>query len=113
MCGCVPAKRSFACIAAASLPLGHPPPAAGGAEAAALAGKGNQAVEPAVVAAQTQEAVGEDAAPEVGAKLLLDGAGTGPVASTRVCEEGLELLAHDLVQKGLLGAAGCVAICGD
>jgi hypothetical protein len=90
----------------------HPPPAAGGAEAAALAGKGNQAVELAVVAAQAQEAVGEDAAPEVGAKLLLDEAWTCVVAIARVCEEGLELLAHDLVQEGLLGTAGCVAACG-
>jgi hypothetical protein len=54
----------------------------------------------------------EDAAPEVGAKLLLDEAWTGLVASTRVCEESLELLAHNLVQEGLLGAAGCVAACG-
>jgi hypothetical protein len=71
-----------------------------------------EAVELAVVAAQAQEALREDAAPEVGAKLLLDEAWTGMVASTRVCEEGLELLAHHLVQEGLLGAAGCVAVCG-
>jgi len=112
VCGRVPTKRSFACFAVAAPPLGHPPAAAGGAEAAALAREGNQAVELAVVAAQAQEAVREDAAPEVGAKLLFDEAGTGLVASARVCEEGLELLAHDLVQEGLLGAAGCVAVWG-
>jgi hypothetical protein len=50
-----------------------------------------------------QESVGEDAAAEIGAQLPLDEAGHGPALAPGPPEEGLQLLAHDLVQQGRLG----------
>jgi hypothetical protein len=48
------------------------PRVAGGADAATLAGEGDQPLGGARVAADTGEAVGEDAAAEVGAEVILD-----------------------------------------
>ena len=55
------------------------------------------------VAVDAQEAVGEDAAGEIGAQLPLDEAGHWPALAPGPPEEGLQLLAHDLVQQGRLG----------
>jgi hypothetical protein len=52
--------------------LDHPAGVAGGADAAALAREGHEALGGAVVAPDSGEAVGQDAAAEVGAEVLLD-----------------------------------------
>src|SRR6059036_2601400 len=52
--------------------VGHAAPATRGAEAAAFARERHEAIVAAVVATQAQEAVGEDAAAQEGAELLLD-----------------------------------------
>jgi hypothetical protein len=57
----------------------------------------------AVVAAQAQEAVGEDPAAQEGAQLLLDEMWRGTLPSPRTGEKRLELLANDAVQEGVLG----------
>jgi hypothetical protein len=63
----------------------HAPTAARGAEAAALAREGNEAIELASIAVQSQKAMRQHTAAEVGAKLLLDESGCGltRVASAR------------------------------
>ena len=53
----------------------HGPGAAGGADAAALAGEGHEALGGAGVAADAGEAVGENAAAQVGAEVVLDSVG--------------------------------------
>jgi hypothetical protein len=88
--------------------VGHAAPAARGAEAAALAREGDEAIVAAVVAVQAQEAEGEDATAQEGAELLLDEAGHGMPAFARLREEGLEVLANRPVEEGLLGAVGGV-----
>jgi len=60
------------------------------------------------VAVQAQEAVGEDAAAQEGAKLLLDEARRGALSRPRAGEEGLDLLANDAVQERLLRGMRCV-----
>jgi hypothetical protein len=52
--------------------LHHAPGVAGGADAATLAGEGHEALGGAVVAPDAGEAVGQDAAAEVGPEVLLD-----------------------------------------
>jgi hypothetical protein len=93
MGGGVPAKRSFACIAAASLPLGHPESSARRAEAAPLAREGDQAIVSTRVAMETKEAMREHAAAEEGAKLLLDEARGRLISQCGAREEACELLA--------------------
>ena len=56
----------------------------------------------AVVTAQSQEAVRQDAATQEGAKLLLDEARDRLIAVGRAREKALEVLADDLVEEGLL-----------
>ena len=104
MCREIPAKQSFACIAVATLPLGHAVAAATWAKAPALAREGDEAVEAAIVAVQAQEAVGEDAAAQEGMELLLDEARHGLFASLRARQEGLEFLPDDVVEDALFGA---------
>lgn len=57
----------------------------------------------ALVAVDAQEAVGENAAGEIGAQLPLDEAGHRGTTTPRRSEKGLQLLAHHLVQQGRLG----------
>ncbi len=83
--------------------LGHPAAAAGGAESAPLAGEGDQAIQTAGVAVDPDEAVGQDAAVEEGAKLPLHEAGYRTLLLPGPVEEGLEVLADRPVQDGLLG----------
>ena len=59
-----------------------------------------------------QEAMREDPAFEVRAELPLDEAGHWTVAFAGAREEGLELLADDSVQHGLVRAASFVPPCG-
>ena len=66
----------------------------------------------AVVAVQAQEAVGQDPAAQVGAQLLLDEPGRRLTAGVRSGQEGLELLAHDLVQERVNGGSRHVAPLG-
>ena len=90
--------------------VGHAPAAAGRAEAAALAGEGDDAVEAAVVAVHAHEAVGEDAAAEEAAELALDEARHRALARLRAGQEGLELALDDAVEDALLGAAAGVLL---
>ncbi len=71
--------------------LRHAPPSTARAEAASLAGEGQEALERAVGAPQPREAVGEHAAREELAELLLDEPGQAPaIAAVRdFSEEGL------------------------
>jgi len=59
----------------------------------------------ALVAAQAQEAVGEDAEAQEGAEIPLDEMRRGTLARPCAGEEGLELLADDAVQERLLRRA--------
>jgi hypothetical protein len=62
----------------------------------------------AIVAVKAQEAVGEDAAAEKGAELLLDESWSRTLAYPRPGEEGLELLAHDAVEQRVLRGVALV-----
>ena len=90
-------------------------PPAGGAEAAAFAGEGDEALGPAVRAAEASEAVGEDAAGEEAAQLALDEAGDAAIvgALRDVGEEGLEVLADEVVQRAVLRLAPGVGAAGE
>jgi len=81
----------------------HPAPAAGRTEAPPLAGERHQPVVTTRVAVDPNESVREHATAEVRAKLLLDEARGGLIASRGARQEGLELLAHHPVEKRLLG----------
>jgi hypothetical protein len=67
-----------------------------------------QAVVAAVVAVEAEKAVREDAAAQERAQLLLDETGRGLISALRALEEGLQLLADDLVKQGLLRLAALV-----
>ena len=88
--------------------VGHAAAAAGGAEAAALAGKGNQSVAAAGIAANAYEAMFEHAAGKVGAELTLHEAGHGMLALPCPREERLEIFSDNGVEDGLLGPASRV-----
>jgi len=72
--------------------------------------EGQEALEGAVGAPKPREAVGQDPAREELAELLLDEAGQAvSVAAVRgFSQEGLEVLANDGVQDGVLGVAGLI-----
>jgi hypothetical protein len=54
------------------------------------------------IAVETEEALGEDAAAQERAKLLLDEVGRGLISAVGTREEALQLLANHLVKKRLL-----------
>ncbi len=86
--------------------LRHAPGPARGSKATALAAEGQQLVVAAILAAQAQEAVGQDAAFEEGVELVFDELrqpGTGALFG--LGEERRGMLLHQAVQRGLLGAA--------
>ena len=83
--------------------VAHAPSATGRTEAAALTREGHEPVVAAGVAVDTEEAVGEHAALEIGADLALDEAGDGGAPRSHSGEEGDELRADDFVKEGLLG----------
>ena len=58
---------------------------------------------PACVAMDTKESMSEDPAFEIGPDLSFDEPGNGRALPPRTSQEGLELLADDLVKKGLFG----------
>lgn len=88
---------------------GHALATAGGAEAAALAGEGDEAVVTAAVAVHAGEAVGEDAAVEEGAQLAAHEARKTALGSGGGGEEGLQVLLQRAVERGGLGLAAAVA----
>jgi hypothetical protein len=90
--------------------VGHAPPAARRAEAAALAGERDDPVESALVAVHADEALGEDAAAEESPELALDEAGHRALAGLRAGEEGLEFRLDHAVQDALLRPAAGVAV---
>jgi hypothetical protein len=83
----------------------HPPGVARGAEVR-LAGGGDKALETAVGTANSGETPGQDPAVEVGAEVALDEGGEPAACGAPLpgCgEEGLEPVADDQVEEGLLG----------
>jgi hypothetical protein len=86
VCRELPAKQSFACIAVATLPLGHAVAAATWAKASALARERDEAVITAIIAVKAQESMGENPA----------------------AQEGLEFVLDDGVEDFLFGAMSCV-----
>jgi hypothetical protein len=94
--------------------LGHPSPPTAWTEAAALAREGHEALEGAVGAPKPREAMGQDPAREELAKLLLDEAGqaVAVAAVSDFPEEGLQVLADDGVEDGVLGVAGLIRAVG-
>jgi hypothetical protein len=86
----------------------HAPAAAGRTETTPLAREGDEAIVAAGVAADPQEAVSKDPAPEVRAQLLLDKAGRRAIVFACVCQEGLELFTDDRVERGVLGSVPLV-----
>jgi hypothetical protein len=89
--------------------LRHAPGPARRAKAAPFAAEGDQLVVAAVAAAQTQEAVGQDAAFEEGVELVLDELRQVD-PSGRLClgDEGRSVLLHQPVQRGLFRAVALV-----
>jgi hypothetical protein len=88
-------------------PLRHAAAATARAEPAALAGEGDQSIEPAGGAPKAGKAAGQTSAPQEVAKLLLDKL-RKPVAIPQrrgVFAEGLEMVADDPVQDGGGGIA--------
>ncbi len=85
--------------------LGHAPPAATGADPAALAGQRQEAFERAVVAPDPQEAMDAQPAPEEAAELPLDEVGQPDAVSARGCrgEEGFQMLLHHAVEDRVGG----------
>jgi hypothetical protein len=81
----------------------------GGADAADLAGKGHDKSRVAAGAYRTAESEAEQPALEIAAEFLLDVARHGPLSGFPPLEPTLEVLRHDLVERGLLGAATLVA----
>ncbi len=77
-----------------------------------LARERDEAIEVTRVAMEPQEAVGENPAAQVRAKLLLDEAGRRMIAFAGAREEALELLANHRVQIRLFRAASFVAPSG-
>ena len=89
--------------------LCHAPGAAGGEKPAPLAAERDQLVVAAVAAAQSQEAVGQDAAFEEGVELIFDElrqVGAGGVFS--LGKEGRGVLLDQAVQRGLFWAVALV-----
>jgi hypothetical protein len=66
----------------------------------------------AVVAVDAKESMGEDAALEIAAHLAFDEAGDGRPHRSCVGEEGLEFVADDGVEEGLLGLVAFVPVDG-
>jgi hypothetical protein len=93
--------------------VGHAPPGAARADAAALAGEGDEEVALTGVAVKTEESVGEYSAREVGAEGLLDVARQAAfIALAGVGEERFEVVAHDRVEDRLRRPARGVVVLG-
>ncbi len=82
--------------------VGHAPPCAARAEAAELTGEGDEKIVTARIAVRAHEAVSEDTAAEIVAKLGFNVARERcAVALARMGEERLEVLAHERVEDRL------------
>jgi hypothetical protein len=92
--------------------IGHPPTATRRTEPPTLAREGDGAIVAACIAVDAKESVGEDAALEIAADLAFDEAGDGRPHRSCAGEEGLELVADDLMEKGLLGLVTFVPVDG-
>jgi len=88
--------------------VGHAAGSAGRAESSHLAGKGDQPLSTALLAADAEKAVGEDSTGEIGPELALDEAGNDAALVAGGGEEGLEVVLHHAVENGLLGCAPLV-----
>jgi len=83
--------------------LRHAPGVAGGADAPALAGEGDQSLVATVLAAGPGEPVGEDAAAQVGSEVLLDPPWNTVAQGIDLRgpgKEGLQVVLNDRVQGG-------------
>jgi hypothetical protein len=90
----------------------HPPTAAGWAESTPFAREGDESIVPARVAVDTQESMREYPALEIRTDLALNEPSDRCALPSRPSQEGLELLADDFVQKGLLGLVAFVLDAG-
>ena len=88
--------------------LDHVATVAGGADAAAFAGKGHDKARAAARAQRTAESEAEQPALEIAAELLLHIAGHGPLSGFPPGEPALEVLGDYSVERRLLGAAPLV-----
>ena len=91
--------------------LDHAAGVAGGADASAFAGEGDESLGRACVAADPGEAVGQDAAAEVGAEVALDPVRDAVALRIGVGgagEEGLEVVLHDRVERRGRGLSAAV-----
>lgn len=82
--------------------LRHASRVARGADAAALAAEGDQALVAAVTAPGSDENVGRDAAPHTGPEVVLDPGRTPPAGRVVVlgrCEERLQVVLHDGAER--------------
>jgi len=90
----------------------HPPTSTRRTESPAFAREGDEPIVTAGVAVDAKESVGEDAAREIAADLAFHEASDGRPRRSRACEEGLELVADDLMEKRLLGLVTFVPVDG-
>ncbi len=88
--------------------LRHSPAATGRAESTTLAREGNEPIVSARIAMDAQKSMSEDPTFEIGADLSLDKTGDGRALPSRPSQKGLELIANDLVKKGLFGLVAFV-----
>ncbi len=88
--------------------LGHAPPTTARAEAAPFAGERNEAIDAALGAGKTHEAVSENAALEVAAQLTLDEARDHASGFVSARDKVLDLVADDLVKNALFGPARAI-----
>ena len=88
--------------------LRHSPAAAGRAESTPFAREGDESIVPARVAVDTQESMREYPALEIRTDLALNEPSDRRALSSRPSQKGLELLANDFVEKGLLGLVAFV-----
>jgi hypothetical protein len=91
----------------------HPATSTRRTESPAFAREGDEPIVTARVAVDAKESVGEDAAREIAADLAFDEAGDGSPRRSCAGEEGLEFVADDLMEKGLLGRVTFVPVDGE
>jgi hypothetical protein len=81
----------------------HPPATTRRTESTSLAREGNEPIVSTSVAMDTQKSVSEYPALQIRTDLSLHETGDGRALPSRPSQEGLELLADDFMEKGLLG----------
>ena len=83
--------------------LRHSTATTGRAEPTTFARERDESIMSAGIAMDTQKSMGDDPALEIRADLSLDEPGNGRALPSRLSQKRLELLADDLVKKGLFG----------